>query len=1518
MSSNNHNHSEPFNCVYTPASGNPQTFEAFYQPLAPIANAAANAHDDASIDDTPVDTWLVKDNISDVIGTVASGTAPDSAVVDVASAGAVVSTFTQQSGTSIEFADIREPALRFKFNIKSKGVYHLSVAARRPSADTSNDQSNDIWIGITGAVDTASTNYTNALGLAWDSQAVKAFLAGKRSNEFSYQMFYNDHSAVSLIVPLVAGEVNIVIAGRSHGVHIRDCILYRRPRFTKFGSEDMANAVKAHYDSMAYVEVPVPVTPVTPTEPSEPVTPEVPVPVPVTPTEPVTPTPEVPVEPVPVTPTTPEVPVEPVPVTPTTPEVPVEPVPVTPTPTPTPTTPEEPTAPCCDIDIDEIIATCMEKISKLVGDALPAPVPAPVSAPVSATPTDIYSFIEPIKVKITQRVLSDKQFDGIGIQTEYHGLHFNNIRPADPYGYTYPKHHDQIIGKIFREMRPSFVRNKQLNLTNVYAGDVNNVNKEDPKANFNSLDTQEFFSMMRHCKWANSALMLVSNISFLHGELGERGPDTHNMLSGMLVSKDKQVVFARLFVKYLKEFHDAGYNVKYITPINEMETAEGKYMETQRGKLAYKQLLQEIEKELTRTGLNHIKQIIFDQNNAFIRTPGAQTNALENMLMAMADPEYNEITGAYGVHSYPSKQQASWRGYNNDDLDAYMDIKDRFTELVTKTKLNTTAPGGRTSKPYPFVVGEFGAGKNRYPQFNEINDRRANELFGLFIVESSIAMLAAGVDGVCYWTLNDLYYASSFRHGLISGPTEGYFARPVYYIYGQLSRWCRGPSGSVFETNVSGHDHELIRAIGLQSPADDMTGAIANASAGAIANAHMHYRFILASRHTRDKVVELDTGSSRSFRARVYIYRVGAVPQEHENVHNDLQPCDYILGFRNGKAKITIPAESAVLVAEDDHFTPPSAPLTPRAQVVGNGVRISGFNLRNTSNANNANANSDIVAYYRIYRGRHEDFTGKDPAEESYVGCVVGDVDEFNDFNLGSTADIDNEWILYKVQAVDKYGNESKLSNASPMIRVDTEPNLINPNLVYHRDNIPQAWTVQGKLRVVPGLSKFNDFQKFTNDGAVKMFQRVSMRAGRYKLCCTITHAVVNKSMPPVLYASGNIIVGGSSKIIADVSDETISVQFETNSAGGVLVGINIPDGQVVFGAWSLQRQFINNPEMNLSKPGWTHNNMSMVTSNDAVVNAPNRGSIEQIVNLPANTAYVASVYAKMTRSGNSRIKSMIHAQIQFGNKWVDVGNASMAIVEGIRRYSFEFDTTVGNVASDANGTSDASTGTIAVKLKYTNENNGSYELSNWELNRVRTGHRYDPYSANKNLIMHPSFKEAAETNNSIYSRSSGGNGFLNLSEYLHQPWTWTHDYDYTTGVFSYSSDDWYIPARSLKLNGKATGTVCRQVIPSVRTRIRYRLTFAARVDDAAAGTTAGTSTGASLGAMHARVGIKNKYGAWVAYTHVDAYQWKHYSLYFTSTTSEISVCIEDTDHGVVYFDEFDLRRQRVHSLGQL
>jgi len=157
-----------------------------------------------------------------------------------------------------------------------------------------------------------------------------------------------------------------------------------------------------------------------------------------------------------------------------------------------------------------------------------------------------------VTVRTGQTPLS-AAFHGIGYQTEFHGLIKNQIKPADPYGYVFPRDFDQIIGKAIRETNPSFMRNKQLVLTDIITDAASITN---PGPQFNSAKVIDFFNMMRHFKWTDAELLLVSNIKFLPGDLGDRTGDTINEMSGPLRDPVKQTNFAIAFVQYLKQFVD--------------------------------------------------------------------------------------------------------------------------------------------------------------------------------------------------------------------------------------------------------------------------------------------------------------------------------------------------------------------------------------------------------------------------------------------------------------------------------------------------------------------------------------------------------------------------------------------------------------------------------------------------------------------------------------------------------------------------------------------------------------------------------------------------------------------------------------------------------------------------------------------------------------------------------------------------------------------------------------------------
>jgi len=906
-----------------------------------------------------------------------------------------------------------------------------------------------------------------------------------------------------------------------------------------------------------------------------------------------------------------------------------------------------------------------------------------------------------------------------------------------------------------------------------------------------------------------------------------------------------------------------------------------------------------IQAELVAQNLTDIKQVIFDQNNAFVDDAGDTTNALENMVETLDDPDYAPITGAYGVHSYPFRTYGSRRGIRSDDLVGYEAVLARFNTLVDATK--------RSARAAPFVVGEFGAGKARFPQEFENNNRYIAELYGLFIAESCIAMMAAGVDGMCLWTLTDLYYDAEFRHGLFNGASkDDLHARPVYYIYGQLTRWCRGPNSVVFPTLFT---DKFIRAIGMRTAGGE-------------------YRFIAVNRYKTARDVKfVIEGATPTFAARVYIYQVGKVPYEHQNIHNDLPQPNFLLAFEQGVGQMTLPPESVVLIAQDTHYTRPLTPPQPARTVSGNGIRLANIN------AGGAYDTSDI-AYFRIYRGRTTDFVQYDPDEEAYVGAIAGDVNEFLDINLPPTPLADNEFITYKVQAVDRWGNESLLSPAPNITGINTESSLLNPDFLKTPAGAPESWvTVSGGFEVVPGHNAFNDVAQYLrntgNSSTLQQTEHVDYLQ-RIEVSCEVERVVDWTGTAPTIWASfqtdgrntGAFVVAGTATISNDVGPRRYKFEFTAPTFGegsscNVRFGITIPDGVFKFSRWDIRQLFITNPDFETTTndlpTSWTtadNSHFILTVGGDSPVAglksfrneaSVNERTIEQTLTLTKNTKYRVVCHARrLTAWGSAKARSNFWAQLFISGEWREVGSAALVNVAGAHRYSFEFETLHDGVNTN---------GTINAKIGYTNLNNGTYAFTQWDIIRVDPGHLYDATTVNRNHLVDGAFKRSLG-GQGLYLINSGGKSFTTMSKYNEQPWYWNPDCNYEVGPFSYSNETWYVPDACLKLTGASTYTICRQIVPYIRTNTRYKLSFWVLSADGNSGT---------------RIGIQNAYNNWVVSKFVTGTNvWTEHVLFFKHgaegssdvNINSISVAIEDTGDGVIYFDNFDLRRARIHSPG--
>jgi len=281
-----------------------------------------------------------------------------------------------------------------------------------------------------------------------------------------------------------------------------------------------------------------------------------------------------------------------------------------------------------------------------------------------------------------------------------------------------------------------------------------------------------------------------------------------------------------------------------------------------------------------------------------------------------------------------------------------------------------------------FLIGEFGArqdGRIRNGKRWDACiywDTPQEPWVGIQLAEATLAAMNAGVWAMAYWTFTDFpdSYSDKYANkwGVFRWADDGWRPRAVYYAYGLLTKFLRGP-GTVYKVSTT---DPLLRAAAMQRRAD---GA---------------YTLVIVNRRSQDTSARLELrGSPLSARFRKYIYDPNHVPRTEDG---DLQEAVGVVEMHRGVLEDRLPASSLVVytTAFDDASPQPPANVTVRA--AGEGAWEVSWDP----------SPSPDVAFYRIYRNG------------ARIGSTIGR--QFRDY-AGSLSQP-----VYRVQAVDRSGNASR------------------------------------------------------------------------------------------------------------------------------------------------------------------------------------------------------------------------------------------------------------------------------------------------------------------------------------------------------------------------------------------------------------------------------------------------------------------------------------------------------------
>jgi len=335
----------------------------------------------------------------------------------------------------------------------------------------------------------------------------------------------------------------------------------------------------------------------------------------------------------------------------------------------------------------------------------------------------------------------------------------------------------------------------------------------------------------------------------------------------------------------------------------------------------------------------------------------------------------DEITGIYGGHHYINNHAL-------DDLAFY----DWF---LGKTSWASGLARGRNRKD--FVLGEFGS-KQDGRTVNGVKLDRCiyyetpqEPLAALQVCEAGLAAINGGVYALGYWTFADYpdEYNKRYQNkwGAFRWSKTDYSTRAVYYSYGLLTRFFRGPA-TVFRVSSS---DPLLRAAAVQH------------------HGAKTYSVAVLNRYRGNAPVTITLVGAPAVPAfRKYVYDTARVPS---HPFGDMQPPEGCVALKDGALTDTVAPLSLTVYTTAYDDEPPAAVknVTSAKDAAGN-WRVTWT----------ANAEPDFC-YYRIYRGTAPDFV---PAAENQIGSTIAT--EFLDTKAGLAEP------HYRVLAVDQSGNASK------------------------------------------------------------------------------------------------------------------------------------------------------------------------------------------------------------------------------------------------------------------------------------------------------------------------------------------------------------------------------------------------------------------------------------------------------------------------------------------------------------
>ncbi|MBN1394630.1 MAG: hypothetical protein JW959_06375 [Pirellulales bacterium] len=482
------------------------------------------------------------------------------------------------------------------------------------------------------------------------------------------------------------------------------------------------------------------------------------------------------------------------------------------------------------------------------------------------------------------------------------------------------QHFDQVVGKRWRELNPSFAR-------------VIHLRKRPPKK------FDEDASRLAFLKTTGTEVYVVT----------DNAPDTENA--------DQRNAYAKEIVDELECLvRQRGLtNIRYYCMSNEMSLRGWARMVGDMPK--FKDYHRALFEELRARNLR-VELLATDAS------PCAYWNT-----MHWAARNMDQYTGVYGGHHYISEFDLQ-----DEKFYAWFLLKMKWAVEMAKAKNKD------------FILGEFGAKQDGRTIDGVIMDRCVywdtplEPAVPIQVAEAAVAAVNAGAYAMCYWTFMDVpsFPGAGYRNqwGLFRCEGDDHSTRPIYYAYGLLSKFFRGPAAV---HRVVGDDPLLRIAAIRHHDRNTWSVAVVNRNRRAVP---VGIRFPA-------------NVSKTSFRK--YVYDPAGVTM---HTFGDLPDPTGKIELADGSLNDTLSAGSLTVYTTAYDDQPPAA--------------VEGLSVEKTENGKRhlrwkPNREPDFC-YYRVYRS-----SKAQPGERQIASTIAT---EYLDERIGS-----DEECGYRIVAVDQSGN---------------------------------------------------------------------------------------------------------------------------------------------------------------------------------------------------------------------------------------------------------------------------------------------------------------------------------------------------------------------------------------------------------------------------------------------------------------------------------------------------------------